>query len=154
MGSIRTGTDEEEAIYLAWLMHLIGDIHQPLHCSDNRDRGGNEVRLDFFGRNMNLHSVWDGGLLGRMTPENELFTTWSKDLSGGRANKWGKGTVRDWAEQTHKAAVKFVYGRLPMASASQIHVTADYEKLAEPLIQQQIERAGARLAATLNAALK
>jgi len=48
--SIRTGTDEEEAIYLAWLMRLVGDIHQPLHCTavfseqcPNGDKGGNDA---------------------------------------------------------------------------------------------------------------
>jgi hypothetical protein len=139
---------------LMFLVHFIGDMHQPLHCSDNKDRGGNEVRLDFFGRNMNLHSTWDGALLGRLASEDELFAAWSKDLSDGRAKKWGRGTVRDWAEQSHKASVKVVYGKLRKAPDGQIQVTPEYERSADPLIKQQIERAGARLAATLNAALK
>jgi hypothetical protein len=140
-----------------FLVHFIGDMHQPLHCSDNKDRGGNEVRVEFFGRNMNLHSTWDGGLLGRIDSgsEDALFAELSKDLSNGRAKKWGRGTVRDWAEQSHKAAVKVVYGKLPKAPASgPIKITPEYEKAADPLIKEQIERAGARLATTLNAALK
>jgi hypothetical protein len=138
---------------LMFLVHFIGDMHQPLHCSDNKDRGGNEVRLDFFGRNMNLHSVWDGGLLGRLPTEDQEFAEFSKDLTDSRANKWGKGTVRDWAEESHKTAVKIVYGKLPKAS-SPIKITPDYEKKADPVVRQQIEHAGARLAAALNAALK
>jgi nuclease S1 len=142
---------------LQFLVHFIGDMHQPLHCSDNMDRGGNEVRLDFFGRNMNLHSVWDGGLLGRIDSgsEDALFGELSKNLTNGRAKKWGKGTVRDWAEQSHKAAVKIVYGKLPKAPAGgQVKITTEYEKLADPLVREQIERGGARLAAALNAALR
>ena len=106
---------EQRKEALMFLVHFIGDMHQPLHCSDNKDRGGNEVRVDFFGRNMNLHSVWDGGLLGRIDggAEDAVFAELSKNLSDGRAKKWGKGTVRDWAEQSHKAAVKIVYGKLP-----------------------------------------
>ena len=126
-------------------------MHQPLHCSDNKDRGGNEVRLDFFGRPSNLHSVWDGGLLGRLAAEDAMFAELSKDLSNSHAKKWGRGTPRDWAEQTHKAGVQLVYGKLPKDHPA---VTPQYEKLAQPLIRQQIERAAARLAATLNAALK
>jgi hypothetical protein len=135
---------------LMFLVHFIGDMHQPLHSTDNHDRGGNDVRLDFFGRNSNLHSVWDSGLLSRMPAENELFAAWSKDLSNSHAKKWGRGTPRGWAEQTHKAGVQVVYGKLPKDHPA---VTPQYEKLAQPLIRQQIERAAARLAATLNAAL-
>ena len=51
---------------LMFLVHFVGDMHQPLHCSDNKDKGGNDVKLDFFGRPSNLHSVWDSGLLGRI----------------------------------------------------------------------------------------
>src|SRR5215471_7236978 len=142
---------------LMFLVHFIGDMHQPLHCSDNKDRGGNEVRVEFFDRNMNLHSIWDGGLLSRIDSgsEDAVFAELSKDLTNGRAKKWGQGTVRDWAEQSHKTAVKTVYGKLPLAPASgPVKITPEYGKRADPVIKQQIERAGARLATTLNAALK
>ena len=50
MDKVRSGTDEEKAIYLTWLMHLVGDIHQPLHCAavfseqfPNGDKGGNDA---------------------------------------------------------------------------------------------------------------
>ena len=137
---------------LRFLVHFVGDMHQPLHCADNNDRGGNEVRVDFFGRNMNLHSVWDSGLLGRMPPEDQLFAQLSKHLTEGRARKWGKGGPRDWAEEIHKTAVKVIYGKLPKTVP--VTITADYEKIADAVVKQQLERAGARLAATLNAALK
>ena len=140
---------------LMFLVHFIGDMHQPLHCSDNKDRGGNEVRLDFYGRNTNLHSIWDSGLLTRMGVEDAEFAAFSKDLTDKRAKKWGKGTVRDWAEEAHKVSVKVVYGKLPKPpGGGQIKITPEYEKVADPVIRQQIEKAGARLAATLNAALK
>jgi hypothetical protein len=138
---------------LMFLVHFIGDMHQPLHCSDNKDRGGNDVHLEFFGRNMNLHSMWDGGLLGRLPAEDQEFADFSKDLTNSRAKKWGKGSVRDWAEESHKVAVKVVYGKLPKGAAP-IKITPEYEKLADPVIRQQIECAGARLAAALNAALR
>jgi len=145
-------TPEQRNEALRFLVHFVGDMHQPLHCADNNDRGGNEVRVDFFGRNMNLHSVWDSGLLGRMPPEDELFAQLSKHLTEGRARKWGKGGPRDWAEEIHKTAVKVIYGKLPKTVP--VTITADYEKIADAVVKQQLERAGARLAATLNAALK
>jgi hypothetical protein len=75
--------------------------------------------------------------------------------SAGHAGKWSKGTVEDWAEQAHKAAQKTVYGRLPKAAAgTPIPLGAKYEKKADPLIREQLEKAGARLAAVLNAAFE
>ena len=49
---------------LMYLIHLVGDMHQPLHCSDNADKGGNDIKLAFLGRPTNLHSLWDTGLTG------------------------------------------------------------------------------------------
>jgi hypothetical protein len=148
-----TAVQRKEA--LMFLVHFVGDMHQPLHCADNKDKGGNDVKLDFFGRDYNLHSVWDSGLLGRMGKEDELFTQFSRDLTEKRAKKWGKGTVEEWAEQAHKAAQKVVYGKLPKAPAGgPVKVDAAYERVADPLIKAQIEKAGARLAMVLNSTLR
>ena len=148
-----TAVQRKEA--LMFLVHLVGDMHQPLHCSDNKDKGGNDVKVDFFGRPSNLHSVWDSGLLKRMGTEDALFAQFSGDLTEKRAKKWGKGTVEEWAEQAHKAAQKVVYGKLPKAPAGgPVKVDAAYERLADPLIKAQIEKAGARLAMVLNTALR
>jgi hypothetical protein len=140
---------------LLFLIHFVGDMHQPLHCSDNKDKGGNDVKLDFFGRPSNLHSMWDSGLLGRIGQEDALFAKLSKDLTNRRARKWGKGSVSSWADQSHKVAQAVVYGKLPKPPAgSDIKVDASYEQLADPVIQQQIEKAGARLAMVLNTTLR
>lgn len=148
-------TAEQRKEALMFLVHFVGDMHQPLHCADNKDKGGNAVKLDFFGRSSNLHSVWDSGLLGRIGQEDALFTQFSKHLAGKRARKWGMGTVEAWAEQSHKAAQKVVYGKLPKAPAGgPVKVDAAYERLAGPVIKDQIAKAGARLAMVLNATLR
>jgi hypothetical protein len=135
---------------LMFLIHFIGDMHQPLHCSDNQDQGGNGVHVRFFDRNMNLHSVWDSGLLGRMETQDQLFAELSPE-SARKARKFSKGSVEQWAEQSHKAAQKIVYGKLPKTAAgTPMMLNAAYEKKADKLIRQQIEEAGARLAAVLN----
>jgi hypothetical protein len=139
---------------LMFLIHFIGDMHQPLHCSDNKDKGGNDVHVEFYGKQTNLHSLWDSGLLGRMGTEEQLFAPLSTE-SAHRARKWSKGSVEDWAEQAHKASQKIVYGRLPkVAAGAPVPIDAAYEKMADPLIREQLEKAGARLAAVLNAALR
>jgi hypothetical protein len=147
-------TPAERREDLMFLIHFIGDMHQPLHCADNKDKGGNDVPVEFFGRRTNLHSVWDSGLLGRMGTEDRIFGR-LLTASSDHARKWSKGTVEDWAEEAHKAAQKVVYGRLVKVPAGvPVPIDAAYEKKADPLIREQIEKAGARLAAVLNAALR
>ena len=135
---------------LMFVIHFIGDMHQPLHCSDNHDRGGNDVHIVFQDRPGNLHGLWDSGLLARMGRENELFPKLSAASARSR-KKFAKGKVSDWAQQSHKLAQQMVYGRLPKAApGAPVEITADYERRADRVIEIQIERAGARLAAVLN----
>jgi hypothetical protein len=135
---------------LMFLIHFVGDMHQPLHSSDNHDKGGNDVHIVFHGKPGNLHGLWDSGLLGRMGKEDELFGKLSA-ASARRRKKFDKGTVSAWAEEAHKLAQQMVYGKLPHAAAgAPVEISADYERRADPVIELQIERAGARLAWVLN----
>jgi hypothetical protein len=139
---------------LMFLIHFVGDMHQPLHCSDNKDKGGNDVRVVLFDRPGNLHGAWDSGLLGRMGKEEDLFPVLLKEAEK-HQKKWSKGTVADWAEQSHKAAQKIVYGKLPPEPKGTPEPLGEaYEKTADPLIRAQIEKAGDRLARVLNDTLK
>ena len=135
---------------LMFVIHFVGDMHQPLHSSNHGDRGGNEVHIVFQGHPGNLHSLWDGVLLTRMGKEDDLFPRLSA-ASARRRKKFAKGSVSDWAEQAHKLAQQMVYGRLPNAAPdAPLTIGADYERRADAVIELQIERAGARLAAVLN----
>lgn len=139
---------------LMFLVHFVGDMHQPLHCADNNDQGGNRVQVQFGDRPGNLHSLWDSGLLGKMGKEDDLFNVYSKD-SEKHAKKWTKGTVYEWAEDNHRIAQKITYGKLPKEPAGTPEpIDAKYEQKADPVIKIQIEKAGARLARVLNEALQ
>jgi hypothetical protein len=143
---------------LMFLVHFVGDMHQPLHCADNADQGGNKVTVKFgdrpTDRPYNLHSLWDSGLLDKMPKEDVLFAEYSKD-SEKHARKWDRGTVEDWAEEIHKVAQKVTYGKLPkVAAGTPEPIGASYESKAEPVIRLEIEKAGARLAYVLNQALQ
>src|SRR5262249_4344901 len=147
-------TSEKRREALQFLIHFIGDMHQPLHSSDHGDRGGNTVQVQFHGRKTNLHSLWDSGILGALGPEDQLFPDLSRE-SARRRKKWAKGTVTQWAEEAHKVGRKTVYGKLPKsADGALLTIDARYEAVGAPVIRQQIERAGARLAAVLNADLR
>jgi imidazolonepropionase-like amidohydrolase len=75
---VRTGTEQEQAVYFTWLFHLVGDIHQPLHCTavyserfPDGDRGGNLAFIRVGSRPTNLHAFWDG-LLGTGTTTGDI----------------------------------------------------------------------------------
>lgn len=74
---------------LMFLVHFVGDMHQPLHCSDNADHGGNEVRVlvPSVKRPTNLHSAWDGAMLRQLGTEDALFAQLSPDALK-HAKKW------------------------------------------------------------------
>jgi hypothetical protein len=139
---------------LMYLVHFIGDMHQPLHCSDNDDKGGNAVKVALHERPTNLHSVWDSGLLGRLPPADQLFPNLSEE-SLRRRKKYAKGTVTKWAEESHRSAQKVIYGKLPKVNTEEpMALTAQYERTADVLIREQLEKAGVRLAAVLNDTLR
>jgi hypothetical protein len=138
---------------LMFIIHFVGDLHQPLHSSDNHDRGGNSVQVQFHGQATNLHSLWDSGILGRLPSEDQLFPDLSQ-VSGKKHKGWSKGTITDWAEESHKVGQKVVYGKLPKTTAgTPVAIDGPYETAAGPAIREQLERAGARLAQVLNTEL-
>ncbi|MDR3701607.1 MAG: S1/P1 nuclease [Candidatus Sulfopaludibacter sp.] len=149
-----SATAEQRKEALMFVVHFVGDMHQPLHCSDNKDKGGNDVHVVLFDRPGNLHSTWDSGLLSRMGKEDDLFPAMLKEAQK-RRKKWSKGSVADWAEESHKAAQKTVYGKLPPEpKGTPEPLGAAYEAAADPVIRVQIEKAGDRLARVLNDTLK
>ncbi len=174
---------------LRFLIHLVGDIHQPLHTTTNNDHGGNCVPVTFFDRapreinprrgdsSPNLHEVWDAEILERFS-QRETPQQVAQDLQQSfhaRIPAWQSEPPRDfaaWAWETHQFAETAAYGRLPHAiavepprpvstCADDDHVSSrmlrlderlgdDYERAAAPVVQEQLAKAGIRLAALLN----
>ena len=146
-------TPEHRKEALLFVVHFVGDLHQPLHCVDNHDKGGNDVKVVFHDHATNLHSVWDSGLLSQLPKEQDLFTKFDREAEQHR-KKWSKGSAEDWIEQSHRLAQKITYGKLPKPGANgMIVLNAAYEQAADGVITEQIEKAGDRLAAVLNACL-
>ena len=166
----------ERARALRYLIHFVGDLHQPLHAADNRDNGGNCAPMALAGAVSisNLHSIWDSGLIEqRLRDAKETAAQYAADLNKrfqARRAEWSTTDVNAWAWQSHALANGVVYGALeppiPVESASgktdcnaeslkvyqlQVHPGRDYERKALPVIDEQLARAGFRLAAVLNA---
>jgi hypothetical protein len=138
---------------LKFLVHFVGDVHQPLHASDNGDRGGNEIRVEFNGRRTNLHAVWDTGLLAPVVhgDERAYALKLARSITPAEIQAWGTGSAASWANESHAVAVQVIYGALPHSPGV---LPSSYEAKALPVVDQQLERAGVRLATILNTIMR
>lgn len=137
---------------LKFLVHFVGDLHQPLHCEDNGDQGGNKVQVMFFGQPMNLHAVWDSGILHREKFYGlKLAAELNSRITPAEKAAWARGSTEDWAMESHALAVRLAYGKLPHESTP--NLGDDYFNAALPVVELQIEKAGIRLAGILNQVL-
>jgi hypothetical protein len=98
---------EEKRVALRFVIHLVGDLHQPLHVGDNGDRGGNRLQVRFFNRGSNLHRVWDSGIIEHASRDEDR---WIADLAAldtpeNRVDTL-RGTEEFWASQSPQAARK------------------------------------------------
>src|SRR5947209_346561 len=149
------------AVALAWLLHLVGDIHQPLHCSSrvspdeplpHGDAGGNTFRLD---DDRNLHGYWDRILDEAIAPEpGEDSIAYASRIAQRSERTEPRVTssadVSGWAQEGLRIAQTVVYAGVSRGTAP----SADYEAEALRVSEGRIALAGYRLAALLNEALK
>jgi hypothetical protein len=148
----------ERAEALRFITHFVADIHQPLHGADNRDRGGNDVPVVFFGavlnqssgKPWNLHAVWDTGLIERRgLSVSEYARCLARQVGRDSASDIERGTVVDWVLESHRAAVETSYRLPPDRSLGE-----DYADRALPMVDEMLAKAGVRLAKLLNDALR
>jgi hypothetical protein len=128
-------------------------VHQPLHASNNGDRGGNEIKVEFLGHRTNLHAVWDTGILAPAVRGDErgYALRLVKSITPGEITKWRGGSAADWANESHAVAQQIIYGTLPHEPG---RIPASYEQASLPVVNEQLEKAGVRLAAVLNTVLQ
>jgi hypothetical protein len=113
---------EEQIVALKFLLHFVGDLHQPLHASDDNDRGGNDkpVSAARF-KPGNLHHFRDTAFVGRLGPNaGTIAANLLGHLSEDAAQAWSRGVPSDWALETFRMGRDDAYGQLP----SQMHAVA------------------------------
>ncbi|MDP5121427.1 MAG: S1/P1 nuclease [Spirosomaceae bacterium] len=93
----------QEETYLKYLVHLVGDMHQPLHIGDRYNQGGNQVRVTWFGQNSNLHRVWDSDLIEQKSLSYSDLAGFLDEPTKETRKMWQKMSVREWAavSQSH-----------------------------------------------------
>jgi hypothetical protein len=173
----------DQAVALLFVIHLVGDLHQPLHCADNHDEGGNCLPVTYFGMGPrpaenasyqpNLHAVWDHYIIRRLLGRQPGVARFAESLDrrlAAQIGEWQRGPIDidAWAWETHRVAVQTAYGKLPVPVPSPaaefpgcravsermlgLHerLMQPYQDEAGPAAEEQLAKAGVRLAMVLN----
>ncbi len=135
----------DEAFTLKCLVHLIGDIHQPLHVGRPGDRGGNDIEVEYFWKKNNLHRVWDSGMIDGTQLSYTEYTAWINHAEKGQMAQWQNSTVRDWAHES----MTYREGVYDLPADGKINYAYDHRHL--PTVNERLLQAGVRMAAVLNA---
>ncbi|HVZ80801.1 MAG TPA: S1/P1 nuclease [bacterium] len=154
---------------LKYLVHFVGDIHQPLHCADDQDRGGNDKWFRWHGPNgtaqrykwVNLHSLWDDLLQPNRRPNPHfLARKLEKEITPQEERDWCKGKAEDWGWESFRIAQNDIYPGLPSGPLPDKNRWGRDlpEKFYSPTMKatayRQLEKAGVRLAWLLNGIFK
>jgi len=133
----------QEVEYIKMLIHLIGDVHQPLHVGAGNDRGGNDVKVMWFSVNSNLHRIWDTDMIDDTKLSYTELAASLENPNETQIQEWQKSSVRDWAKESMELrhqAYNYNKGRLGYEYA--------YQYL--PTVRLRLLQAGIRLAGVLN----
>ena len=145
-----------KATALAFLIHFIGDVHQPMHVGKNNDFGGNKISVLFFDEKTNLHSVWDSGIIDQ---EQLSFTEFSHFIERHEASNkanWQKAKVAEWAaESVEKRELIYntLYDNTDKYDTGLPSMSYQYQHDFLPTVEERLAAAGYRAAKMLNSIL-
>jgi hypothetical protein len=147
--SMQTLTDANSSLdakqfSLRFLVHLVGDSHQPFHVGRSEDRGGNRIKVSFFNQETNLHSLWDTKLIEN---QNLSFTEYAKFINTNNSEliaEYLQSSPTTWLDESRNLAIK-----LYKSTNDEIGYSYIYKNT--PIVKTRLQQAGIRLAGLLNA---
>ncbi len=142
-----TASIGQKRLALRYLIHMVGDLHQPLHVGNGLDKGGNEFQVRWMGRGSNLHKVWDSGIFEAIGQDHTVITESLKVVDRRTLRKLRRGTPADWAQECVDLRQN-AYTVAPGAEIGEEYARAHWD-----LVCQQLQAGGVRLAWLLNKAL-
>ena len=140
-----TSSDDDKAFYLKLLVHLIGDLHQPMHVGLAEDKGGNDFKVQWFNKDSNLHSVWDGEMIDSYGMSYSELTHNADYVNKTQVKAIQNGTVIDWVNDTHQLTRKVYENVKPNEN---LRYSYSYDNFGT--VRNQLQKAGIRLAKVLN----
>ncbi len=140
-------TKEHKLDALRFMVHMVGDLHQPLHVGLAEDRGGNSIRVKWFKSETNLHSVWDEELVDFEKLSFTEYANYLNHFSKEDKKEFEKGSFIDWAKESQDLRPKVYDFGAPSESVS---LSYEYNYKVKPIIEMRLKQAGLRLAYSLN----
>ena len=141
-------TKEKKIIALKFLIHLIGDLHQPLHVGNGKDKGGNSVKLKWFGESTNLHSIWDTKLIEHQKLSYTEYTDYLLlNIDYSNIRKWQGNSVMEFileSKNLRKQCYDYTGDNLKW----------DYFYKQKTLLEMRLLQGGVRLSGELNRIFK
>jgi hypothetical protein len=135
----------DKVFYLKFLVHLVGDLHQPMHVGRLEDKGGNDIQVEWFGRGSNLHRVWDSNMIDDYGMSFTELSDALPELTKQQLNQLQQGTVYDWVEESQDIANTLYES---VAVGEKIGYQYSYKWWAT--VEAQLQKGGIRLAVVLN----
>jgi hypothetical protein len=148
---------DEKRMALQFLLHFVGDVHQPLHSSDDHDAGGNQKEVKADGADANsLHHYWDTEFVLRIgSNPKKAAQRIIASITPGQLKTWKKGDASAWAMESYTASTLWTYRGLGNPdSTGKYTLSTDYVRNATNIASRQLARAGVRLSVVLNSALQ
>lgn len=148
-----------KATALAFFIHCMGDLHQPLHVGMKQDKGGNSVKVKYFWESKNLHSVWDSGIIDQEQLSFTELADYADDASEEELKQLRTGNYASWADESLKHRIEiYVYYEALLADEKEDEegkkrtpaLSYEYQHDHKPLMEERIEAAGVRSAMVLN----
>jgi hypothetical protein len=140
---------EDKVFYLRFLVHLIGDLHQPMHIGRVEDKGGNDIQLQWFGDGTNLHRLWDSNMINDNGMSFTELASEFPEISRQKVKLIQRGTLLDWVAESHQLADK-IYDSVEVGEK----LGYRYSYVWWDTVESQLQKGGIRLAAVLNEAFK
>lgn len=137
---------DKKVMYLKLLIHIVGDVHQPMHTGRLEDQGGNKISISFFNQRSNLHSLWDGTMID---DQKLSYTEYAKAINHTTAEQrteWQKQPVSKWLYDSYTIAEK-LYGEITEPE-QKLSYRYSYDHL--QIVNDQLLKGGVHLAGLLN----
>lgn len=141
----KNSAQEDKVFYLKMLVHFIADLHQPLHIGQREDKGGNGIKVKWFGRKTNLHTVWDSKMIEEWNMSYVELANNAKKLSKSQVKELQKGSLVAWVDEVHQITKK-VYASAKDGDNLRYRYSYDYFET----VRNQLQIGGIRLAKILN----
>lgn len=138
-------TEQDKIFFLKFLVHLIGDLHQPMHVGREEDRGGNDIKLEWHRKKSNLHRVWDSEMINFYNMSYSELASNRKKLSKAQVERIKEGSILDWTYESQALAKKVYASAAPEAKLSYRYSYDHFE-----MVTSQLQKSGIRLAKVLN----